>query len=75
MGLMEGMSSADIACKVQDRVPKAFMSGCIFWPVANLFNFSVVPVRWRVVYLASVGALWNGYLSYLNEDEVKEKVG
>jgi isoleucyl-tRNA synthetase len=24
-------------------------------------------VKWRVVYLAGVGGLWNGYLSYLNQ--------
>ena len=70
MGVLEGMNSDDIISKVQDRVPKAFMSGCIFWPFANLFNFSCVPVRWRVVYLAGVGGIWNGYLSFLNQDVV-----
>jgi hypothetical protein len=67
MGLLEGMKKDDIRDKVYDRVPKAFVSGCIFWPFANMFNFSVVPVKWRVVYLAGVGGLWNGYLSYLNQ--------
>jgi len=64
MGVMEG--SDDLARKVRTNVPKAFMSGCIFWPVANIFNFALVPSTARVPYLASVGALWNGYLSWMN---------
>lgn len=71
MGMLEGMKRDDIASKVQDRVPKAFMSGCIFWPFANLINFSFVDIRWRVVYLAGVGGLWNGYLSFLNQDQIE----
>jgi protein Mpv17 len=70
MGLLEGMDRADIVTKVKDCVPKAFMSGCVFWPVVNLFNFRYVPVKMRIVYLAGVGALWNGYLSYLNQKDV-----
>ena len=64
IGLMEG--NDDLVGKVRTNVPKAFMSGCIFWPIANCFNFALVPSTARVPYLASVGALWNGYLSWMN---------
>ena len=64
IGLMEG--NGDIFGKVRTNVPKAFMGGCIFWPIANCFNFALVPTTARVPYLASVGALWNGYLSWMN---------
>jgi hypothetical protein len=69
MGFLEGMNNDEIRSKVYDRVPKAFVGGCIFWPFANMVNFSAVPVKWRVVYLAGVGGLWNGYLSYLNQQD------
>ena len=64
LGIMEG--SDDIAAGVRTKAPKAFMSGCIFWPIANAVNFSLVPSTARVHYLASVGALWNGSLSWMN---------
>ena len=64
LGIMEG--NGDVLGKVKDRVPKAFMSGCVFWPIANILNFSFVPASRRVPYLAAVGGLWNGYLSWLN---------
>ena len=64
IGIMEG--SDNVVGKVRTNVPKAFMGGCIFWPIANCFNFASVPPTARVPYLASVGALWNGYLSFMN---------
>jgi protein Mpv17 len=64
MGFMEGCS--DIAKKVHDRVPEAFMGGCVFWPIANTINFSLVPGSMRVPYLALSAGLWNGYLSWAN---------
>ena len=64
IGIMEG--SDNVVGKVRTNVPKAFMGGCIFWPITNCFNFALVPPTARVPYLASVGALWNGYLSFMN---------
>jgi len=63
LAIMEGK---DIVEGIRTKVPKAFMSGCVFWPIANAINFSLVPSTARVTYLASVGALWNGYLSWMN---------
>jgi len=64
MGLME--ASDDIVTKVSERVPEAFVCGCAFWPGANTVNFAFVPAAMRVPYLAAVGGLWNGFLSWLN---------
>lgn len=64
MGYMEG--HPNIPLKIQTHVPEAFKNGCVFWPIANLFNFSFVPPNMRVPYLACVGGLWNSYLSLIN---------
>jgi len=58
-----------IITKVQQHVPKAFMCGCFYWPIANAINFTFVPTAARVPYLATVGGIWNGYLSYMNAKE------
>ncbi|KAL9180481.1 hypothetical protein ACHAXT_010934 [Thalassiosira profunda] len=68
LGLMEGHTREEISMKVQKRVPEAFAAGCAFWPIANAVNFAAVPGSMRVPYLAAVGGLWNGYLSYVNAD-------
>ena len=67
MGYMEGLESVEkIKDKVVDRVPKAFYTGCVYWPIANGTNFALIPNTMRVPYLAMTAGIWNGYLSYMN---------
>ena len=69
MGYMEGLESIDkIKDKVVDRVPKAFYTGCVYWPIANGTNFALIPNTMRVPYLAMTAGIWNGYLSYMNNN-------
>ncbi|KAG7367162.1 Mpv17 / PMP22 family protein [Nitzschia inconspicua] len=65
MGALEGHPK--IIEKVQRQVPKAFLGGCIYWPIANGINFSVVPGSMRVPYLAVSAGIWNSYLSWSNQ--------
>ena len=65
MGVLE--KNPDIPKKIQTRVPEAFLSGCVYWPVANSINFKLVPNTMRVPYLALSAGIWNSYLSYANQ--------
>jgi len=65
LGLLEG--NPDIPGKIQKRVPDAFMSGCVYWPIANSINFKFVPNNMRIPYLALSAGAWNSYLSYSNQ--------
>ena len=64
LGVLEG--EPDILGKIKTRVPEAFLSGCVYWPVANSINFKLVPNHLRVPYLALSAGVWNSYLSYTN---------
>lgn len=64
MGLLEGMD--DVSAKVHQRVPEAFASGCVYWPIANAINFGLLPPSWRIPYLSVAAGAWNCYLSYMN---------
>jgi len=33
------------------------------WPLANLINFSVVPLKFRVLFANVISVFWNMYLS------------
>lgn len=67
MGVLEGKSTQqEIVKKIKERVPEAFSSGCIYWPVANGLNFYLVPNAMRVPYLALSAGIWNSYLSWSN---------
>ena len=64
MGMLE--QHPNIADKIRTKVPDAFISGCLYWPVVNGFNFALVPATLRVPYLAASAGLWNSYLSWEN---------
>jgi len=64
LGVLE--QNPDIPAKIKTRVPEAFKSGCVYWPVANSINFKLVPNNLRVPYLALSAGIWNSYLSYTN---------
>jgi len=64
MGTLE--QHPNVAEKIRTKVPEAFMSGCIYWPVANSINFALIPTTFRVPYLAVSAGLWNCYLSWEN---------
>lgn len=64
MGVLE--NHPNIPEKIRRRVPETFLSGCVFWPVANILNFSFVSPTMRVPYLAFSAGIWNTYLSWTN---------
>jgi protein Mpv17 len=59
--------------KIKQRVPEAFLSGCLYWPIANGINFAMVPPTMRVPYLAASAGVWNSYLSWANARDVSKK--
>jgi protein Mpv17 len=64
LGLLERHES--IPRKLQQRVPQAFIDGCVYWPIANIVNFGLVPSTLRVPYVAFSAGIWNAYLSWSN---------
>ena len=68
LGFLEGRSfPTEIVSNVKEKAKKAYMAGCVFWPIANIFGFRYIPSHARVMYLASVGVVWNTYISYMNQ--------
>eukprot|EP00934_Nitzschia_sp_Nitz4_P009294 Nitzschia sp. Nitz4//scaffold7_size249615//202268//202822//NITZ4_001204-RA/size249615-processed-gene-0.157-mRNA-1//1//CDS//3329558523//9284//frame0 len=64
MGALE--NHPNIVEKIKTKVPAAFASGCVYWPIANTINFAVVPPAMRVPYVATSAGVWNSYLSWTN---------
>jgi protein Mpv17 len=74
MGLLEqqGHYYESIPRKLEQHVPQAFLRGCVFWPVANVINYWLVPSTLRVPYLATAAGIWNAYLSWSNSQGREE---
>lgn len=41
-----------------------YRAGWVFWPLANMVNFLLVPPTGRVLYVNCAGLLWNTYLRF-----------
>ena len=71
MGVLEQHPS--ISDKIRTKVPEAFVSGCLYWPIANGINFAAVPAQLRIPYVASAAGFWNAYLSWENARDSSSK--
>jgi hypothetical protein len=69
--ILEGSGVAGIRDKLSSRFVTAVTGAWKFWPAANIFNFGLVPVEFRVLYSNVLSLFWTGYLTLLN---AKEKI-
>jgi hypothetical protein len=65
--LLEGGGWRAVTTKLRTSWRAALVASWHFWPLANLVNYSVVPLSLRVLYVSALGLLWQGYLSHANE--------
>uniref|UniRef100_A0A0R3RHA8 Mitochondrial inner membrane protein Mpv17 n=1 Tax=Elaeophora elaphi TaxID=1147741 RepID=A0A0R3RHA8_9BILA len=63
--ILEGNSPKDALEKAKrDIIP--------VWPLVQLINFYLLPLRYRVIFVQFVGLFWNMYLSYATQIETKK---
>ncbi|CAJ1936716.1 unnamed protein product [Cylindrotheca closterium] len=63
---LEGGSLASTWNKLQLVFPQALVASWSFWPAANIVNFTLVPLPFRVLYTNLLSLFWNAYLSTVN---------
>lgn len=61
-----GHRFSNIPTKLKEKWASALVASWSFWPLANIFNFSFVPLEYRVLYNNSLSIIWNAYLSNVN---------
>jgi protein Mpv17 len=65
-----GKSFNQISNCITQKVSTAVTSSWRFWPFIQLFNFTYVPIQFRVQFSNLFGIFWGAYLSYVQN--VKE---
>jgi Mpv17 / PMP22 family len=71
---LEGRDLEGIVTKLQTKWWAATSASWSFWPLANVVNFSFVPIQFRVLYNNSLSLFWNAYLSRLNSQRLQDVV-
>ena len=68
--ILEGSGMAGIRDKLSTRFVPAVTGAWKFWPAANVINFGLVPIEFRVLYMNVLSLFWTGYLTLLNASKV-----
>ncbi|KAK7204749.1 hypothetical protein BZA70DRAFT_290067 [Myxozyma melibiosi] len=64
--LWQGIYNVDeIIANLKQRVPIAWMNGCMFWPNIVVLNFTLVPPHFRGLVNSGASVVWQAYLSWL----------
>jgi len=65
LSILEGHD--DYTKDIRVKYIPAWISGGIFWPTANFFNFKFVPSQYRVIYVSCAAFVWTNFLCYLRD--------
>ncbi|KAH8355110.1 hypothetical protein KR093_005797, partial [Drosophila rubida] len=65
---VNGQAHKEIVERIRESYFRIMARGYMLWPMAQLINFSLIPLYLQVVFAQLIGLLWNCYLSLvLNE--------
>jgi len=64
MGFLNGQTRGQIQSDVRRHYVDIMIRNYQLWPAAQLINFGLVPLQYRVLFAQSVAVVWNTYLSY-----------
>jgi len=70
LGILEGQTFHEMQHDVQHRGPPLLAVEWTFGPATQLFNFFVLPTRFRVLYDSMVCLCFDGYYSYVKYRKV-----
>jgi protein Mpv17 len=62
-GLLAGSSTNDIKDNIEKNYLAVYQNSLKLWPAAQVVNFYVVPLHFRLLYLNCISLIWNTYLA------------
>lgn len=71
--VLEGSGWRGVKDKLSTRLFSTVLGAWKFWPAANVINFSLVPLQFRVLYMNVLSVFWSGYLTYVNSKKMSSK--
>lgn len=61
--LLKGQSLYQAKIKVENDMPKTFLTGMCYWPFVSFVNFRFIQLDYRPFIASLAGAIWNIYIS------------
>lgn len=69
MTVAEGGGKRAVLRKLQDVYIPALKAQYMIWPAVQIINFRVMPVRFQLPFVSTIGIAWTVYLSLTNSAE------
>lgn len=69
MSWMEGKE--DLTLELKQKFLPTFERSCMFWLPAQLFNFVLIPPRFRVIYMGVCGFVWVNILCWIKRQQTE----
>ena len=66
-------SIANFTLKMKNSFITTWIADCAVWPIANLMNFSIIPLNYRPSFVGIVQLFWLTYLSWVANNDVSDK--
>lgn len=76
VGLINEESSNTIKERIKVQYPDIMKNNYMLWPAVQMVNFSIVPVKYQVVFVQLIAVVWNCFVSQMLNDKsaVKQQV-
>ncbi|AMD21707.1 HFL149Wp [Eremothecium sinecaudum] len=68
MAILEGGTPEQIRQKLADKWWPTLVTNWYIWPLFQTFNFTIVPVHYRLLTVNTLSIFWNTFLSYTNSE-------
>eukprot|EP00026_Physarum_polycephalum_P016203 Phypoly_transcript_17062.p1 GENE.Phypoly_transcript_17062~~Phypoly_transcript_17062.p1 ORF type:complete len:219 (+),score=29.04 Phypoly_transcript_17062:155-811(+) len=71
--LLEGKPPSAIKDRLKSDFTPILLTNWTVWPAAQYVNFAYIPTDQRVLYVTTLGIVWNSFLSYMGNRNAKAK--
>ena len=69
---LAGRKPYQIKETLQESYPETLLTNYKIWPLAQIVNFTFVPIQHRVAYVQIVAIFWNAYLSWMTNKSLSK---
>ncbi|CAD5112321.1 DgyrCDS1546 [Dimorphilus gyrociliatus] len=74
-GLLAGHTLNDAVDELKSKFITVYKADLTIWPVAQLINFYLIPIKFRVIFVAFLSFGWCSFLCYMSSVEVDKDEG
>lgn len=69
VGIINNERSEKIKERIKVQYPDIMKNNYMLWPAVQMVNFSIVPLKYQVIFVQLIAVVWNCFVSQLLNDQ------